>query len=118
MKIRRFKHEFVHRIPHELQEGIIYICIECSIVMHKCACGCGEEVATPLGKKQWRLIFNGETISLLPSIGNWNYNCRSHYIIRENKAEWASSYSDYICLKETKKKRTWWKKLLPKHEDR
>ena len=75
-------HEFVDVIPGHLDEGILYICIPYTTAVHKCFCGCGHEVVTPLAPRQWSLIFDGETISLTPSIGNWSFPCRSHYWIR------------------------------------
>jgi hypothetical protein len=32
-------------------------------------------------------------VTLAPSIGNWNYACRSHYWIRKNQIQWAGSMS-------------------------
>lgn len=72
--------------------------------MHKCACGCGEEVATPIEKDQQKLAYDGEAISLSPSI-NWSYQCKSHYFIRENNVEWANNYSDYMNSQKAKKKK-------------
>lgn len=40
------------------------------------------------------LTYDGETVSLSPSIGNWNFPCRSHYIIRHNRIEWAGTWSE------------------------
>ena len=42
----------------------------------------------------WKLIFDGETISLDPSIGNWSFDCRSHYWIRQNRVKWAPQWSN------------------------
>ena len=111
MRTNRFNHEFIHRIPQELEEGVLYICLECNAVMHKCACGCSEEVSTPLGKNQWKLVYDGETVTLFPSIGNWNYTCRSHYLIRENNVIWLDEYEFKRANKE-KKKRNWLRKLF------
>jgi hypothetical protein len=36
------------------------------------------------------LAFDGESISLYPSIGNWNFACQSHYWIRRNEVRWAA----------------------------
>jgi Family of unknown function (DUF6527) len=33
-----------------------------------CCCGCGEKVVTPLRPTDWKLIFDGKTISLDPSL--------------------------------------------------
>jgi len=38
------------------------------------------------------LIFDGDTVSLYPSIGNWNFPCRSHYWIRYDHVEWAEDW--------------------------
>src|SRR4051812_6328426 len=86
-------HEFVEYIPEELRERTLYVSIAFAIVAHKCCCGCGREVVTPLSPTDWKLIFDGETISLFPSIGNWSYPCRAHYWIRRNRAEWARPLS-------------------------
>jgi len=88
------KHKFVEFIPNELEDGILYVSITYTTLLHKCACGCGNEVVTPLSPSDWQLTFNGETISLFPSIGNWSFPCRSHYWIRKNKIVWVAYLSD------------------------
>ena len=93
------KHKFVETIPDSLENNTLYISIRYSIVVHKCACGCGNEIVTPLSPYDWQLTYNGETISLYPSIGNWSLPCRSHYWIRENEIEWAGSWSDEMIRK-------------------
>lgn len=60
---------------------------------HKCACGCGERVVTPLSPVEWQLHKEGDLVSLRPSIGNWNYACRSHYWIRRNKVHWGETFT-------------------------
>ncbi len=40
------------------------------------------------------MTFDGETISLRPSIGNWTLKCRSHYVIDRGKVIEAGSWSD------------------------
>lgn len=82
--MKYLKHRFIEHIPENLEEGILYISIEHCVAIHKCACGCGKEVVTPISPNGWKLIFDGETISLNPSIGNWNLECKSHYFIRNN----------------------------------
>jgi hypothetical protein len=49
---------------------------------------------TPLTPTDWKLIYDGETISLDPSIGNWSFPCQSHYWIRRNQVKWAGKWSD------------------------
>lgn len=87
------KHEFVEYIPNNLKDGIIYVSITFATVAHKCCCGCGTEVVTPLSPTDWKLIFDGVSISLDPSVGNWSFNCKSHYWIRRNKVIWAPRWS-------------------------
>jgi len=86
-------HEFVAFIPDVLDVGKLYVSMEYATVVHKCCCGCGREVVTPLSPTDWTLIFNGKTISLDPSIGNWGFECQSHYWIRNNRVRWAAQWS-------------------------
>ena len=88
------KHTFVSVIPDKLDEGILYVSIQYNTALHKCACGCGEEVVTPITPSDWKITYNGESVSLYPSIGNWSYKCKSHYWIKENKIVWAEMWSD------------------------
>lgn len=88
------KYRFVDAIPDQIEEGTIYISLEYRTVMHKCLCGCGHEVVTPLGPTDWKLIYDGVSISLHPSVGNWSLSCRSHYWIDRNKVKWAGEWSD------------------------
>ena len=83
------KHKFVENIPHLIEDGVIYISIVHCTAIHKCVCGCGNEVVTPISPNDWNLTFNGATISLSPSIGNWNFDCKSHYWIKKNKILWS-----------------------------
>lgn len=93
MKRLRVTHEFVELIPKQLAEGTIYVSIRYAMVVHLCACGCGNKVVTPLSPAEWQLIFDGATVSLSPSVGNWEFPCRSHYWIRRNRVQWALSWS-------------------------
>ncbi len=87
-------HKFVEFIPEKIEEGILYVSIEYCTAIHKCVCGCGNEVVTPLSPTDWRLTFDGKSITLHPSIGNWNFECQSHYWIRNNKIEFASRWTE------------------------
>ena len=88
-----FRHEFVEHIPEQVAEGVLYVSIRFGTVVHRCACGCGEEVVTPLGPAEWRLTYDGKTVSLAPSIGNWSFACRSHYWIEEGRVRSARGFS-------------------------
>lgn len=89
----QLKHEFVEYIPDKLKDGTVYVSVAFGTVAHKCCCGCGNEVITPLSPTDWKLIFDGQSISLYPSIGNWNFACQSHYWIECNMVKWAPQWS-------------------------
>lgn len=84
---------FVEDIPEQLEDGYLYVSRECWVAMHNCACGCGEEVSTPLVRTEYELIFDDGGPSIWPSIGNHDFNCGSHYIIRSGKIVWAGKMS-------------------------
>lgn len=86
------QHKFVDFIPDIIEDGVLYISIKYCTAIHKCVCGCGNEVVTPLSPTDWRLTFDGKTISLSPSIGNWNFECQSHYWITKNKIRYAAKW--------------------------
>lgn len=69
--------------------------MEYGTAIHKCVCGCGNEVVTPFSPTDWELSYNGESVSLSPSIGNWSFECQSHYWIVENKIMHASKWNKY-----------------------
>ena len=79
---------FVEFLPDELETGKLYISMQYATASHKCCCGCGCDVVTPISPTDWHLAFDGRSISLTPSIGNWSYPCRSHYWIRHNRVVW------------------------------
>ncbi len=110
MRVKSFKPQFVVRIPEHIADRTLYICLECNITIHKCACGCGEEIALPLDPKQWKLIYDGQTVSLTPSIGNWSYKCKSHYFITNNNVEWANTWTENQIKKNRipLKKKSFW----------
>jgi hypothetical protein len=86
-------HEFVDYIPEELRDGTLYVSIGFATAAHRCCCGCGKEVVTPLTPTDWQLTFDGETVSLYPSIGNWSFPCQSHYWIKRDRVQWAPRWS-------------------------
>jgi Family of unknown function (DUF6527) len=87
-------HRFVEFIPRDLEPWVLYISIEFATCVHACASGCGNRVVTPLSPDDWRLTYDGETVSLSPSIGNWAFPCKSHYWIRNGEVVWAPRLSD------------------------
>lgn len=91
MRVERLKHKFVDIVPpyDRMEENVIYISLSCNVAVHKCACGCGKEVVTTIAPHRWKLTYDGKSVSLSPSIGNWYFACQSHYFIRENEVIWA-----------------------------
>lgn len=85
---------FVEAVPKDREEGVIYISIAYGTMVHNCACGCGAKVTTPISPARWRFTYDGESVSVWPSIGNWSYPCRSHYWIDRNRIRWASDWSE------------------------
>jgi hypothetical protein len=83
--------EFVEFVPKELDEGVLYVSIPYSTTVHKCACGCGSKITLPVNPTKWRFLWDGDRISLWPSVGNWSYACQSHYWIDQNRIDWAKS---------------------------
>ncbi|WP_068083729.1 DUF6527 family protein [Novosphingobium rosa] len=88
------EHRFMRNIPEKLEPGVLYISMEYGMVSHSCACGCGEEVTTPLTPTDWHLVYDGEAVTLNPSVGNWNLACRSHYVIRRGRVIEAGPWSE------------------------
>ena len=86
------QHRFVEIIPDTIEDGVLYISLKYCTAIHKCVCGCGNEVVTPISPTDWKLIFDGKTVSLSPSIGNWNFNCQSHYWIKRNEIIYAREW--------------------------
>ena len=89
-----FEHQFVDYIPEQLEEGVLYIAMEFATASHLCSCGCKQEVVTPLAPTEWKLIYDGESVTLYPSIGNWSFTCRSHYWIRRGRIVPAPNWSE------------------------
>lgn len=99
MKLTAVKPQFVPIIPEQLVDGVLYVSEPHRIAIHRCCCGCGEEVVTPLSPAEWQLERRGLSVSLYPSIGNWNFRCQSHYWIRRNRVVWAGALSaEHIAL--------------------
>jgi hypothetical protein len=84
----------------EMEQGVLYISKKFCLAIHLCLCGCGEQVVTPLDKViteteefvtkmppgDWILTEKRNKISLTPSIGNFEFPCKSHYIITNSVA--------------------------------
>lgn len=93
MRLTHIRPEFVSLAPAVLEPGVVYVSMEFATVLHLCCCGCRKQVVTPLTPARWHLGFDGESITLNPSIGNWSFPCRSHYWIRQNAVVWDRPFS-------------------------
>jgi hypothetical protein len=67
MKTKQIYPVLTSIIPDVLDRDKVYISLDYNTVPHLCACGCGEEVVTPLQPSEWKVIYDGETVSLHPS---------------------------------------------------
>ena len=87
MKTTAITPVFVTQFPDVFKQGEFYISEEFETAGHLCCCGCGEKVITPLNPAKWSIkkAAGGTIVSLWPSVGNWNYACKSHYIITKNR---------------------------------
>jgi hypothetical protein len=88
------KPQFVESMLEDLDPGVLYISVRYRTAAHLCACGCGVRVVTPIKPARWKFSYNGETVSLWPSIGNWQKPCRSHYVIKDSQIIWRRAWSD------------------------
>ena len=94
LKYKYLDHQFIRHMPDTLSPGVLYISMEYATASHLCCCGCGEEVVTPFAPAQWKMTFDGDAVSLHPSVGNWLLKCRSHYVLREGKVVDAAPWSE------------------------
>jgi hypothetical protein len=88
-----YRHAFVDTFPAEPEPNVLYVSVEFASTMHLCMCGCGEEVVAPLDPTDWTAHFDGRTVSLTPSIGNWSLKCQSHYFLTHGRVRWAARWS-------------------------
>ncbi len=93
-RIRQVTFEFVELLPSKLKDGVVYISIEHRTIIHNCCSGCGEQIVNGIGPAEWSLTFDGETISLDPSIGSGALACNSHYWIQKNQIMWAEPLTE------------------------
>lgn len=94
MAIKKISHRFVDAIPEHIEEGVLYLAMDYATAIHKCACGCGREVVTPFSPTDWKMGYDGVSVSLSPSIGNWSFPCRSHYWIKHSNIRWAGDMTN------------------------
>lgn len=105
MRHKVLEHRFTDTFPDRLEPGVLYVSIEYGSAAHSCACGCGEEVVTPLTPTDWNITYDGETVTLHPSVGSWTLPCRSHYVIRRGKVIEAPSWTEEQIAAERRRDR-------------
>ena len=85
-----FKTIFVDTIPidsSEIAEGTLYVSMKFDTVVHRCPCGCDSLVEVTLHPATRSLTYDGQYLSIDPSIGV-KLPCRSHYSIIKNQVVW------------------------------
>jgi len=120
MQATSIKPKYVNLMPNQIEEGFLYICEPYQIAIHKCCCGCGVEVVTPLSPADWSIRKSGDLVSIMPSIGNWSFECKSHYWISDNQIIWATQFSEaqinFVRAKDKKDKEDYIKEINFKKE--
>lgn len=94
MKTRTWTAVWIDDMPPSLKPGNLYISVKHRLTEHLCACGCGTEVSLPLSRSEWCIEYDGESVSIRPSIGNWRLPCRSHYIIEKGHTRWCLAWTE------------------------
>jgi len=112
--------KFVESLPKEFEEGILYISMRYKAVGHKCPCGCGNLVFTPLSPVDWQLYYDGK-VTIEPSIGNWDFECKSHYWIIKNEVHFARKWGEWKIerarKKDAKNKKRYFKRRSKKNNN-
>ena len=93
MSVGRLEPCFVEEFPTPLKPGMLYVSIEYRTTGHLCACGCKHEVVLPLSPAQWSFTFDGDNISLWPSVGSWALPCQSHYVVDRGRVRWDRTFT-------------------------
>ena len=87
-----YKTKFVDRmLPDDmLEDGVLYVAPHFQVAVHKCMCGCGEKVVTPLEDNGWAWSYDGsiKAVTLAPSVGNFQQPCKSHYFLTHGRVHW------------------------------
>lgn len=91
--VESIDYEFVKLLPTNLRDGVLYISTDYATAVHLCFCGCRSRVVTPLSPAQWSITFDGESVSLSPSVGSHDLECASHYWIRKNQIRWSAAWT-------------------------
>lgn len=93
VKRESIRPEYIEFIPKTLDDGVLYISKRFNTASHLCCCGCGTKIVTPLRATDYQLFERGGSVSLKPSIGNWNHPCQAHYWITDSRVIWAERWT-------------------------
>jgi hypothetical protein len=107
MRMTHLEHRFVDEVPETPEAGVWYISLRFNTSLHLCACGCDNETWIPIRPDKHHLTFDGETVTLHGSVGNWRFPCRSHYWIRNDRIDWIVDRPNPIPTPEP-----WWRRIL------
>jgi hypothetical protein len=88
MRVATLRPEFVDSIPADLEDGVLYISIPFRTTIHLCACGCRTKTVMPIRPGAWTITYDGDTVSMSPSVGNQELPCGSHYWIESGRVHW------------------------------
>lgn len=80
---------FVETIPQlsDMEERTLYVSMRFATLSHLCPCGCRRLVDVTLDPTTRSLTYDGDYLTLRPSIGV-KFPCRSHYSIVRNTVMW------------------------------
>lgn len=75
----------------DMVQGVIYLSEKYHCAVHLCLCGeCGIQTVMPLNTETrhsgWDYSIKNNKVSFLQSVGNYQFPCKSHYIIIDNVA--------------------------------
>ena len=90
---------FVEAIPYleDMADRTLYVSMRFAILSHLCPCGCRRLVDVTLGPTTRSLTYDGEYLTLRPSIGV-KFPCRSHYSIVRNAIVWYRPISRWEAM--------------------
>lgn len=80
-------------LPELPEPGKFYYSEEFRTSLHLCACGCGNRVVLPIKPAGWTMRKGRNGISIFPSVGNREFDCRSHYFILDGRVDWLLALS-------------------------
>lgn len=88
----KFRYKLVDRIPKQLQPGIVYHTEEFELAGLLCACGCGHRITllVPDSHEVWDA---GGYATVRPSIGVFDAQCKSHYVISAGDVQWLPAFT-------------------------